>query len=123
MAKSKELSKLTPKAIEIDLGDDNKVLVPGDKEENDIMMKIMAAKIRDLVEQTIKQYKDTGARLSPKDLKDLASAGKDIAEFSGNVYKEEAPRPTEEKKAEQVIDVEDFGALNKKKKEEENATG
>lgn len=75
----------------------------------------MAAQIRDFMQRSIKRYVDGDDKPSPKDIRDLAEAGKALAEFSAKLYEGEetvlGPKTVEPAKP----DVElNFGDLNKK---------
>ncbi len=115
MAKSKrdaELSRLIPKSMTIKT-DSGTIVVAGNSEENKILNYLIVGQIRDLVQSTLKKWKDSEQVPSPKDLKDIAAAGRDLCEFSDAVYKgaDELQKP-DEKQAEPVND-DDFSALAK----------
>ncbi len=89
MAKAKpstmELKKLTPNAVDTVIDGQN-IRVATNKSENAIMNMIVAAQMRNLMQETIKKYKDDDVKLMPKELADLAKAARDIAQFSAEIY-------------------------------------
>ncbi len=100
--KSTALERLIPKRIEVKT-DSGVIIVAGNAEENKILNYLLAAQIRDVMKNTIQKLKDQEVMLTPKELKELADAGKSLAEFSATVYKDEADlNPPGEKPAEKV---------------------
>lgn len=105
MAKPTSLSRLIPKSIQVKT-DDGSIVLAGNAEENKILNYLLAAQIRDLMEHTLKKYKDGEVRFTPREMKELAEAGRILAEFSAEVYKGGEGVPQDgEKQAEQVIEV------------------
>lgn len=92
MAQSSE-KKLMPNALVVKTTDGSELVLPADKNENSIANKILAAQIRQALTAAIRKYKDMDVPLTPKELKDLADAGKSVAQFSGEVYKENEEIP------------------------------
>jgi len=112
-AKTKEIARLMPKAYEVET-DGAIVRVPGDAGENRIANHLLAAAIRHLLEQNIKKLQNLDGPMTPKELRDLAEAGKSLAEFSQQVYKDPDPTqatPVEALPAESGID---FSKMTKK---------
>src|SRR5258708_7500375 len=72
-------------SIEVTNKDGSVVAVPLTAEDNSNANKILASQVRNLIQKTIEKYNE--ATLTPKELKDLASAAKELADFSGEVYK------------------------------------
>ena len=90
-------------SIEVKNKDGSIVAVPLTAEDNSNANKILASQVRNLIQKTIEKYNE--ATLTPKELKDLASAAKELADFSGEVYKSGDLNPNDtEKKAEKVDD-------------------
>lgn len=108
---STTLGRLIPNSIEVKSGDDS-VIVAGNAEENKILNYFLAAKIRSLIEANLIKYKDSDLPMSPKELKDLADAGRSLAEFSATLYKENEPLAVRPKTVEQEDDAPDFDKLN-----------
>jgi len=86
--KSTSLGRLLPKSVTITLGDDS-VLLPGNAAENKILGYFMAAQMRNLFETSMKDFKDKGITMTPREMRDLAEAGRALAEFSAELYKGE----------------------------------
>jgi hypothetical protein len=101
--KSELVTNLAPKAFTVAINGDD-VLVPANKDENAIMNMIVAARMRHLLQQTMDSYKDDGVKLTPKEMRDLAAAGRDIAAFSAEVYPNEPvnERPNEVAQADDI---------------------
>jgi predicted DNA-binding transcriptional regulator YafY len=79
---------------------------------------VMAAQIRNLIQRTLKAYKDKEIMPTPKELKEIAEAARNAAEFSGEIYKGadevEAPGTKQEKAVEgevQTLDDINFDAI------------
>jgi hypothetical protein len=111
--KRKEASSLTPNAITIKVGG-MEVTVPTDKAENAMMGIILAARGRAFIHKAIDKWVEGEQIPSPKELRDLAGAIRDINESCGAVFdKIELPSiPT--KVAEKVPDnAIDFSTLDK----------
>lgn len=109
--KGKEaLKALLPNAVEIKI-DGMDVRVATNKSENQIMNMMLASQMRSLIHQTIKNYKDDEVKLSPKELKDLSDAARNVAQFSAEIYLDPAAdiKPPE-RNAEKPDDI-DFSKL------------
>lgn len=65
------------------------VVIPADKKGNTIANMIVAAEVRNMIQRTIKKYREQDLMPNPKDLKDLAEAARSLATFSGDVYKDD----------------------------------
>lgn len=107
---STTLARLTPNAIEVKQGDDV-ITVATTQDENKILNYFLAAKIRALIEANLQRYKDGETTLTPRELKDVADAGRSLAEFSATLYKESDPLITTEK----VVETEDAPNFDKLK--------
>lgn len=105
------LARLLPKSIEVK-ADGKAVIVAGNAEENRILNYFLAAQIRDLLEENLKRYKDLEKLLTPRELKELADAGRTLSEYSATVYKEGEPIEPSEQKVEPTSDIPDFSKLN-----------
>jgi hypothetical protein len=97
--KPSALDRLTPNAITI-LIKGEEIVVPSNRDENTIMSMVLASQVRTLLQASIKKYKDDDTTLTPKELRDLAGAARDIATFAAEVYAaaepiSQAPKPTE----------------------------
>jgi hypothetical protein len=86
--KSSALGRLVS-CIEIKTPDGEVMLVPISAEDNITSNKILASKMRRLIEDNMKSY--SGKIMTPKELKELAEAARSVAEFSGEVYKQGEP--------------------------------
>ena len=80
------MTKMVPGAIVVKI-DNDEIRVATNSEENSILNAILASQGRSLIQQQIKMWKEKEATMSPKELRDLAGAMRDIAEFSAEVYK------------------------------------
>lgn len=78
------------------------------------MNTVLAAQMRALIQEMIKKYKDGDSTLTPKELNDLASAAKNTAAFSNEVYAglTELPKPAEQAST-PSSDEPDFSKLGK----------
>lgn len=103
------MARLLPTAIEVKEGDDT-IVVAGSPEENRILNYYLAAKIRAILDKAIQRYKDGEVLLTPRELRDLAGAGRDLSEFSATLYKESEPLNAA-KPVEQITDVPNFDKL------------
>ncbi len=113
--KKSALASLTPNA-QIVLIDGSELRVPADRAENSVMNMILASQMRNLIQEQIKKYKDADATMSPKELNDLASAARNTAAFSSDVYAgiQELPKAKEVSAAGEIIsDEPDFSKLGK----------
>lgn len=94
------------------------VLVPINKEENNIANQFMASRMRHLLHKQIDSYREKDVTLTPKELKDLTDSAKNIAEFSGEVYAKSDPLPESgEKKVDPVV-ADDISFETEEKKPE-----
>lgn len=84
-AERNALLKLTPNSIDIKI-DGQDVRVAGNKEENAALNMIMAAQGRALIQRALKKWQDMDEVPSPKELRDVAGAMRDIAQFSAEIY-------------------------------------
>lgn len=107
---STTLSRLTPNAIEVKQGEET-IIVATTQDENKILNYFLAAKIRALIEANLQRYKDGETTLTPRELKDVADAGRSLAEFSATLYKESDPLIT----AEKVVETDDAPNFDKLK--------
>lgn len=115
--KSTELARLIPNAFVVKRPEGEDLIVASNADENKILNYILASQIRSLIEKNLKEYTNLEKILSPKELKDLADAGRSLAEFSATVY--EGPAAVSEKKAEAIpVDSTDFSQLTTKKNED-----
>lgn len=100
MAKAKKSAALARlvEAIEIKNPDGTTTMVPVSAEANSIANKIMASQMRALMQKSIEKFMGID-HMTPKELKEFTEAARNIAEFSGEVYKagEEVKEPGEKK--------------------------
>lgn len=116
MAKEKKVKRgvetLTPNSYII-VVDGNELRVPADKFENAMKNMVLAEQGRNLIQRSIRMWNDQDKYPTPKELADIASAMKNIASFSKEVYADPAidERPIE-KPAEKISDSDiDFTEL------------
>lgn len=83
--KSGALARLV-ESIEIKNPDGTITQVPVTKEDNDNLNKILASQMRDLIQKSIHKFAGQD-HMTPKELKELTEAARNVAEFSGEVYK------------------------------------
>jgi hypothetical protein len=109
--KSAVLARLV-EAIEIKNQDGTVTMVPVSAEANSIANKIMASQMRALMQKSIDKFMSID-HMTPKELKEFTEAARNIAEFSGEVYKAgEEVREPGEKKVESTSDEEvDFTSI------------
>lgn len=93
MAKNKkteasELMDLVPNSVSIKLPDESSVIVPTDKIGNKIANMVVAAQIRAMLQKSISRYNEQDMLPTPKDLRDLAEAGKSLSQFSKEIFQE-----------------------------------
>lgn len=93
-AASGNLADLIGNSMSITLPNGGTVLVPADRLGNKIANAVVAANVRQVLEEAIKRYRDKEMLPTPKDLRDLAEAAAALARFSGDIYKEDDPIPT-----------------------------
>lgn len=101
------MQDLIGNSVDIKLPDGGVVIVPAERSGNRVANMILAAQIRNLIQESIKSYKDKEMLASPKDLKDLAEAAKSLHQFSGEVYKEDEPMPNAPKKIKESAKADD----------------
>ncbi len=114
--KSAALARIV-ESIEITSDDGTKLLVPVSAEANATLNKIMASQMRALIQKSMEKFADQD-HMTPKELKELTEAARNVAEFSGEVYKagEEINEPGEKKVDPIVTDVADFSKLKSQPK-------
>lgn len=78
---STALTKLTPNAIIVSDGEE-KVRLPGTKEEAELLNNFVSSKMRNILLDQMKRYKDGDVQFTPKEIKDLAEAAKGIRELT-----------------------------------------
>ncbi len=122
MAAKKPKEEVGFRTIEVKNKDGSYTPVPVDETGNRVANQILASKMRNLIEDSIKKYKDHDTTLTPKELKELTDAAKNVAEFSGDVYRAAEPiapsGPTPV--STEVIEGIDFGGLKKEEPKPEN---
>lgn len=105
------LDRLTPNAITIVVNGDE-VRVPADVGENHFLNMLLASRLRTLIERTMDRYKADEIALTPKELRDLTAAGRDVATFSGEVYQAAEPMRKEPVPAEPAMNEISFDSLH-----------
>lgn len=114
MAKQKKSSALARlvDSIEIKNSDGSTTMVPVSAEDNATANKILASQMRNLIQKSIVKFGDL-ALMTPKELKELAEAARNVAELSGEVYKSgESIGDGNEKTIEPAVtDILDFSRL------------
>ena len=107
------LARLTPES-QILIVDGDELRIAGNAAENSLLSKVLASQIRERVQLTLKQYRDDGLKFSPKELRDIAEAGKAVTELCGNAFKDELPNPMKQAQpAEEADHKVDFSGLSK----------
>lgn len=84
------ISSFVPKSFTISHAGES-VMVPHDAYENALLNMFLAARLRATLEHHMNEYKKDEKILSPKELRDLAGAARDIAAFSAEVYNANEP--------------------------------
>lgn len=107
---STELAKLIPDSIEIKDGEDI-IRVAGNAEENRILNYLLAAQIRSLIERNVKKFAELESPLTPRELKEIADAGRSLAEFSAEIYKSAEPVHPERPVESAATEILDFSKL------------
>lgn len=109
--KSAALARLV-ESIEIKNNDGTTLMVPVSAEANDILNKILASQMRSLIQKSMEKFANQD-HMTPKELKELTEAARNVAEFSGEVYKsgEEINEPGEKKVESTADDIIDFSKL------------
>jgi hypothetical protein len=115
-SKSSALAQLTPNAFIVPINGTD-VTVAANKEENTILNMLLASRMRAVIQKTMEDYKDDEVKFTPKELRDLAAAARDVAAFSAEVYASAEPLGKTEKPAEQENDL-SFEVLTKPVEEE-----
>lgn len=121
---STTLARLIPQAIEVKSGEDV-VVVAGNAEENKILNYYLAAKARSLIDNNLERYKAQETLLTPRELRDVAGACRELAEFSATLYKEAEPLlPTEKVvEASEVPNFEKLKPIEEEPEPADDATG
>ncbi len=120
MAKTKKSGALARlvSSIEISNPDGTITHVPVSAEDNSTANKILASQMRELISKSIHKFGGLDV-MTPKELKELTEAARNVAEFSGEVYKSGEVIETGEKRAEPIVeDVLDFSKLKPQKPSE-----
>lgn len=104
----------TPEAITLSIGGEE-VLVATTIQENAFLNMVLASQGRSLIQRALSHWKDEAVIPSPKELRDIAGAMKDIAAFSAEVYAAAEPVATKdpEKQAEKAAEEINFEDLTK----------
>jgi hypothetical protein len=110
--KSQELAKLIPESLTVKK-DGRDVVLAGNAAENKILNWLLAAEIRSFLETAIQKYNADDSTPTPKELRDLVAAAKELSEFSAAVYKEEEKGAPTVVTPDAPIDV-NFDSLKKK---------
>lgn len=84
------LALLTPNAIKTKI-DDREIVVASNKEENAALNMIMISMGRGLIQEALKQWKEDGQIPSPKELRDIITSMKELAESSKAIYEGAEP--------------------------------
>lgn len=113
MAKAKKSGALARlvSSIEISNPDGTVTHVPITAEDNSTANKILASQMRELISKSIHKFGGLDV-MTPKELKELTEAARNVAEFSGEVYKSGESIDAGEKRVEPITeDVLDFSKL------------
>jgi hypothetical protein len=115
------LAKIIGESLVFKDANDDEILVPANSEASKMSLMVLAAQLRALLQETIKNYKDRGVSLTPAEIKQLTEAGNTVAKFQGEVYggssttAPKKPTPRGMEKAEDVhVEEIDFSSLGKK---------
>lgn len=124
MAKKNAIDRLTPNS-KILVVDGEELRLAADKAENTILNMLLAAQGRALITRTLKRYKDLEETPSPKELRDIAAALRDIAAFSSEVYEAAEPISAgmEKEKEAEKADVTDISFEDLTKKDDVRNSG
>lgn len=111
--KNSSLTKLTPNSVDVKVGDET-IRVATDAAENKVMNMILMSQMRAYLQNQLQIYSQEGIKFTPKELKDLASAARDIAEGSELVYTKGEINEGDEKEAdktkeEEIVDLSEIG--------------
>ena len=116
MAQSKQLSKLVPESVSISIEGSSPVLVATTARENRFLNYFIAAQIRDMIQRSIAANRDKDNVATPKELRDLAEAGRALAQFSAELYQDDQPIPgikqAEQPKSDDIIDFDNLKPVN-----------
>lgn len=82
---SRQLALLVPNAIRVQV-DGGEIFVASNREENSMMNMVVASQIRSVLQETIKRLKERDVTLTPKELKELSDAARNVAEMSDSIY-------------------------------------
>jgi hypothetical protein len=83
--KSVAIDTLTKRSMKVVING-TEVVVPLDKIENTILNNIMASQGRAIVQKAIKDYKDQEQTPTPRELKDLIGAMKEVIDMTGMIF-------------------------------------
>lgn len=83
---STQLASLVPNAIRVKNDDGEEVFVASDRAENKLLSMVVAAQMRALLQTSMKTYNEKGMTPTPKELKELTEAARNIAEMSDAIY-------------------------------------
>lgn len=84
--KPSALRAIVGESIQVRGDGENSLIVPLTADGNKMANMVMAAKMRLIMDGSLKKYTEQDALLTPKEIKDLADAAKSIASFSAEVY-------------------------------------
>lgn len=82
---ARALANLVPNAIKVSV-DGTEVFVASNREENSMLNMVAASRMRWLFEETMRNYKEKGVLMTPRELKDFTESARNIAEFSDAIY-------------------------------------
>jgi hypothetical protein len=82
---TRALANLVPNAIRV-MVEGSEVFVASNREENSMLNMVVAARMRSLLEETMRNYKEKGVMMTPKELKDFTESARNISEFSDAIY-------------------------------------
>lgn len=85
-----ELARLMPNSELVTI-DGKEIRVAMDKTENTVHNMVLAAQMRSLLQEQIKKYQEDDIKFTPKEIKELTEAAKNIAQFSGEIYQGSDP--------------------------------
>lgn len=105
-------SSLAKRSMKVQI-DGSEIIVPLDRIENTILNNIVASQGRALIQENIKKYKDTEQIITPRELKDLIGAMKDMIDMSGMIFANgdlsDAPTQIKDAVADPGIDFSEIG--------------
>lgn len=119
-AEQKAITKLVPQSTKV-LVDGQEIIVAANAQENDILNKIVVGQVRTALTEALKRYKDKDMLPTPRELKELTAAVKEMTELSANVYKgsksiDEVPEQKNVTKTDADEDIIDFDAAKEEGK-------